>query len=202
VKISHLIKTTWLPLAAIYMMSVPNAGACPAAGNAAKFNASKLLRAHGLISAIGAARTEPLLMATVLRTEANSDSNSKLDVTGMWEVTQKIGGDIFDHAFEQFYADGNEMQNSAVVPPNLGNICFGVWVRTGNREFKLKHYGWNFDAQGNFTGTFFLSALITLVDADNYTGTFVTETLLLSGVPDPNLHGEGIIIARRIKLDK
>jgi len=196
-KLSKLIQTTWLPLAAIYMMTVSGVEACPATSNVAKFNASRLLVSRA--SGMSAASIDRIRSAET--PGGNAAQESRLDITGMWEVTQTIAGQLFDHAFQQLYADGNEVQNSAVVPPGLGNICFGVWERTGNRTFRLKHYGWNFDASGNFTGTFFLTAIMTMTDANNYTGTFVTDTLLLSGLPDPNLHGEGTIIAKRIRLD-
>lgn len=96
-------------------------------------------------------------------------------------------------AFELFYADGNETQNSAVVPPALGNICFGIWERVNNRTFRLKHYGWNFEASGACAGTFSLTAIFTMTDAKNFSGTFVTDTLLLDGNPDPNLHATGTV---------
>ncbi|MEP7361879.1 MAG: hypothetical protein ABI972_01370 [Acidobacteriota bacterium] len=198
-KLSSLIKTTLLPLAAIYLMLVPGAGACPATSNVAKFNASILLRSPVVLSGMFTTKAAPILIGEPITNEATQ--TSRLDIIGMWELTQTIDGQLFDHALQQLYTDGNEMQNSSVVPPSLGNTCYGVWERTGNREFKLKHYGWNFDASGNFTGTFFLTATIKMTDADHYTGTFVTDTLMLSGVPDPSLHGEGTVAATRIKLD-
>jgi hypothetical protein len=182
-----------LTMAAICAGLTSTLSACPVPGaSGAGFNASALLasRAMALRQAVAAPKVDADAV----------DSNSRLDIVGMWELTQTVGGQLFDHALQQFSSDGNEVQNSGVVPPGLGNLCFGVWVRTGNRTFHLKHYGWDFDAQGNFTGTFFLEADMTMTDGDTYTGKFVTDTILPSGQKDPSLHAEGTIAAKRIAL--
>jgi len=180
-----------LPVAAVCPGLTPALSACPVRGNVASFNASIMLSSR-------AVRAQAI---SRLAAEKAESDNSKLEITGLWELTQTVDGQLFDHALQQLFADGNEVQNSAVVPPAAGNICFGVWERTGNRTFRMKHYGWNFDAQGNFTSTFYLEATMTMTDGDNYTGTFVTDTILPNGTKDPNLHAEGTIAAKRIKLN-
>ena len=71
------------------------------------------------------------------------------------------GDTLYDHAYQQMYADGNEMQNSGIFPPEVGNVCYGTWKQQDGRTIKLKHFGWLFD-KGVFTGTFALTATITL----------------------------------------
>jgi hypothetical protein len=123
-------------------------------------------------------------------------------IVGMWEVTLRTGNILYDHAFQQFYADGNEMQNSALFPPEVGNICFGTWQHDG-RSFKLKHYGWLFD-HGNFVGTLILKATITVgtqAAGNTYSGNFVADVVLPSGQVDPSQHAEGTMQAKRLTIE-
>ena len=52
-----------------------------------------------------------------------------------------------------------------------------IWERVNNRTFRLKHYGWNFDASGAFTGTFSLTVIFTMTDANNFSECYSMGTL-------------------------
>ena len=124
-------------------------------------------------------------------------------IVGMWEVTMRTGNVLYDHALQQFYADGNEMQNSALFPPEVGNICFGTWKQHDARSFKLLHYGWLFD-HGNFVGTLILKATITVgsqAAGNTYSGNFVADVVLPSGRVDPTQHAEGTMQAKRLTIE-
>jgi hypothetical protein len=124
-------------------------------------------------------------------------------IVGMWEVTMHTGSILYEHAFQQFYADGNEMQNSGLFPPEVGNMCFGTWKQRNARSFNLKHYGWLFD-HGNLVGTLILTATITVgtgAAANTYSGNFVADVVLPSGRLDPTQHAEGTMQAKRLTIE-
>ncbi len=94
------------------------------------------------------------------------------------------------------------MQNSGIVPPLFDNVCWGLWQQINARTFKLKHFGWPFDADGNNTGTFLLTATITVTaGGNNYSGTYVADIVLPSGQIDPSQHVTGTMSATRLTLD-
>jgi hypothetical protein len=43
----------------------------------------------------------------------------------------------------QWHSDGTEFEN-AWLPPDTGNICFGVWKEVAPRTVRLHHIGWLF----------------------------------------------------------
>src|SRR5262245_23536045 len=72
-------------------------------------------------------------------------------IVGLWHITFLVGHgpDVFDEGFEQWHSDGTEITIDVAVPPAAGNICLGVWEKTGPRSVKLHHVGWNWDASVN-----------------------------------------------------
>ena len=120
----------------------------------------------------------------------------------MWLLGFYHGDQPWDAAIEQFYSDGNEMTNDNAYPPAEGNLCWGVWERTGNGQYKMKHIGWVFDANGAYFGRFDFAATITLTDhGDGFIGTYVADQEDLSGNVIPAYHDEGTLKATRFKAD-
>src|SRR5690606_9321461 len=80
-----------------------------------------------------------------------SSSGNDHSVVGMWHAVLRLGnnGPVYDEIFEHFHADGTELLVSNSLPPALGNICIGVWKRTGPRTYKLKHMTWNWSSNLN-----------------------------------------------------
>jgi hypothetical protein len=88
------------------------------------------------------------------------------------------------------------------VPPVLGNVCIGIWKRTGPRTFKLRHVTWNWNPDGSKAGTFLLLTTVRLdPDGRNYSGTFVTDSFDTNNEKIPELHAEGTLTGRRITVD-
>ena len=172
---------------------VPLANACPSQSSSARHNALNLSATLRAVPKLGAS----------LQSAPNSNGGVHGPaMVGLWDVTLFAGGAIYDHAFQQLHADGLEMQNSGIVPPDFGNVCWGVWHQVNARTFKLKHVGWVFDADGNNTGTFVLTATCKVgADGNSYTGTYVADIILPSGEPDPSQHVTGTLSATRIRLD-
>ena len=48
-------------------------------------------------------------------------------------------GTVLDNAFQQWHSDGTEIHNSQ-APAADGNICLGVWEKTGKYHYTLNHF--------------------------------------------------------------
>jgi hypothetical protein len=97
----------------------------------------------------------------------NNDS-----IVGLWHVKYTSGGQPFFESFDQWHSDGTELENPN-LPPATGPLCVGVWKQTGPRTVRLHHVGWNFDFNGNSTGTFTLDESNTVApNGKTYEGTF------------------------------
>jgi len=121
-------------------------------------------------------------------------------IVGLWHVLFVSGGQTFDEGFDQWHSDGTEILNDNSVPPSLGNVCLGVFVKTGPGTYQLNHPAWNWDANGNLIGTVAFLETVTVASGGNtYQGTFVFDTYDLSG----NLLSEvtGTLSAERITAD-
>jgi hypothetical protein len=77
--------------------------------------------------------------------EHDSDDVS---IVGFWRVTFTAEGNgkegppdntPIDSGFVQWHSDGTEIMNSG-RPPQNGNICLGVWEKTGKFKYKLNHF--------------------------------------------------------------
>ena len=175
---------------------VPQSKAC---GNSINVNAAgaNVLRLAPMLA------IAPSLPPAFTAPAGNQAGDNGPSIVGMWEVTMHTGNVLYEHAFQQFYADGNEMQNSGLYPPEVGNMCFGTWKQRDARTFKLKHYGWLFD-HGNLVGTLILTATITVGmpgTGNTYFGNFVADVVLPSGNVDHTQHAEGSMQAKRLTID-
>ena len=150
-----------------------------------------------------------LQSGSLLRVADDSDP-----IVGMWHVTftaqgNQIGppdGTPIDNALATWHSDGTELMNSA-RPPQDGDICMGVWKRTGRFTYKLNHFAWfSNDAAnapfgiGNPTGPTRILQQVTLnADGNHYSGTFTLDAYDTSG--NQIAHLVGVIAATRITID-
>jgi hypothetical protein len=72
-------------------------------------------------------------------------------IVGFWKVTYTSKGNpgvpdgtVFDNAFQQWHSDGTEIHNSQ-APAAAGNICLGIWKKTGKSHYTLNHFYLNSD---------------------------------------------------------
>jgi hypothetical protein len=113
-------------------------------------------------------------------------------------------GMILDGGNTLFYADGNENTVSGVRNPETGNVCLGVWERTGEWTYELNHIGLSWDPVKNLpAGPAFIKQKLTLgKDLNSYTGTFSIRQLDPDGktlsTPAPIV---GTIVATRVNID-
>jgi hypothetical protein len=127
-----------------------------------------------------------------LSPDQQASASQHPSIVGMWVLGFYHGDDPWDVGIEQFSSDGNEMTNDYAYPPAEGNICWGVWERIGNGQYKMTHIGWVFDANGAFFGRFDFAATITLIDHGNgFIGEYSSDQRDSLGniLPDYNDHG-------------
>lgn len=132
-------------------------------------------------------------------------------IVGMWKVTLTAMGNpggppdglVLDSAFTQWHSDGTEIMNSS-RPPQDGDICLGVWERTGRSRYKLNHFTLGYDTAnapsgiGNPTGpTHIVEDVLVSRDRNHYVGTFVLDAYDLSGNVT---HVVGLLSATRITV--
>jgi hypothetical protein len=76
--------------------------------------------------------------------DAILQKGQEVTIVGLWDVKFIFEGQVVDEGFDQYHSDGTEILNDT-PPPATGNVCLGVYVKTGARTLKLKHPSWIFD---------------------------------------------------------
>jgi hypothetical protein len=132
------------------------------------------------------------------QTQNNEDPAA---MTGLWRVAYVSGGMVIDQGWDQWHSDGTEILNDT-PPPALGNVCVGVWKKTGNRTFQLLHPAWNFDPSGvTVVSIFILRQEITLdANGNTFSGSFSMDSYDFSGHPLPGSHVAGTVTGKRITV--
>ena len=124
-------------------------------------------------------------------------------IVGLWHVIYTTGGATFNETLDQWHSDGTEFEN-AYLPPDTGNICFGVWKSIAPNSVKLHHIGWLFtpgSTPPTASGTFTLDEINTVSrDGNTYTGTFTFKTFDINGTQNPGVV-TGTIAATRITVN-
>jgi hypothetical protein len=133
----------------------------------------------------------------------NSDparpNGAKTSIVGLWHIQFTVGDQTIQEAFQIWNAGGTEVHNPN-VDPRTGNVCLGVWRHAQGGTYKLAHRVWQYDTNGNFTGTIHLSETLTLGnDGKTHSGTFTLDFFDPAG----NFQFEvpGNVIAERISVD-
>jgi hypothetical protein len=150
------------------------------------------------------AAARPQFSAHAVAGVSDQRDHSNASIIGLWKTDFLIGTgpDLFDQAFQQFHSDGTELMLSRGLPPSLGNVCVGIWQKTGARSYKLKHTAWNWTADGTFAGTFIMEATIRLSrSGDGFTGTWRADSFDTSGTLIPDQHFEGTARATKVGMD-
>lgn len=131
------------------------------------------------------------------------DEDNDASIVGFWHVLFISGGQVFDEGFDQWHSDGLEVlnDNALPVPANgTGNVCLGVYKKTGPRTYKSKHPAWIFDATGTLVGTtVILETLIVDQRGNHYTGSFEWINYDLKGNVTSDTKGD--LKAERITVD-
>lgn len=143
----------------------------------------------------------------------NDDNRDGPTIVGMWHAvftahtmngqTIPNGGVTIDNSLVTWHSDNTEIMASD-RPPQDGQICMGVWQKTGYNKYYLNHIPWlaNDTANapsgiGNPAGPAHLTEWVTLSpDGDHYSGTFTLTAY------DVNFHPQvtfsGVLSATRV----
>jgi hypothetical protein len=147
-----------------------------------------------------------------------SDNDSDdVSIVGFWKVTFTAMGNTdqmprdgtpIDSGYVQWHSDGTEIMNSG-RPPQNGNICLGVWEKTGRSRYKLNHF-----ANGNVIDptnptaigppggpTQIVEHVLLSRDGNHYTGMFTLDAYDTPSNGNKLLaHIIGVITATRITV--
>jgi hypothetical protein len=160
--------------------------------------------APGARGPLSAGKAQFAAAAAAALATANDDNTPASSVVGLWNTTYLLGEgpDVYDQAYQQFHADGNENMLSRGLPPSLGNVCLGIWKRVGPRTFTVKHVAWNWNGDGSFAGTFSMNVTFRLDRrAARYTGTWEARNFAPDGTLIPELNAGGVVNAVRVAAD-
>jgi hypothetical protein len=113
-----------------------------------------------------------LSVAPALHTADANEGAPEPAIAGFWYVQFIAGGHVVDDGFDVWHSDGTEVLNDSPAPSS-GNVCLGVWVKTGQFTYTLKHPSWIFDGAGvNLIGIAMIREQVTLSrDGNSYSGT-------------------------------
>src|SRR5437764_15330808 len=141
-------------------------------------------------------------------------SSSDDRIVGMGHVTFTAEGNEagppdgthIDNYLVVWHSDRTEIMASS-RPAQDGDICMGIWEKTGKSKYKLNHFAWfaNDTANapsgiGNPTGPVRLFEEVTLSpDGKHYTGTFTVDAYDVAG--NEVAHVVGTIAATRVTVD-
>ncbi|MGH8212454.1 MAG: hypothetical protein ACREPP_04380 [Rhodanobacteraceae bacterium] len=91
------------------------------------------------------------------RSAIANDLQLRAPITGLYQFTMTAEGNgpggppdgtPIDFGYQAWHADGIEVATSGARPPPSGDVCLGVWARTGPRAYELNHYGLSWDNTG------------------------------------------------------
>ena len=140
-------------------------------------------------------------------------------IVGMWRtVFTGTSGFVgpYDEGLQQFHSDFTELMISRGVPPDLGNVCMGVWKRLADGRIRLRHQTWNWAGQSEIDpmdpfgsafsnlNTGFFELIVTLrvsSPGTRFSGTFEAASYDLNDMLIPGSQVEGTVESRRIPVD-
>jgi hypothetical protein len=110
-------------------------------------------------------------------------------------------GTEVDAGYATWHSDGTEINVSGLRAPLTGDVCLGVWERTGARTYQLNHFGISYDPTGvNLVGPARIQQWLTLDPKGNATsGKFTIDQWDEAG----NLlgHVQGNVIGTRVTME-
>ena len=127
-------------------------------------------------------------------------------IVGFWRVTYVTkgtpglpDGTVLDDAFQQWHSDGTEIHNSQ-KPAASGNICLGIWKKTGRSHYTLNHFYLAWDPTN--TSLHDRVQIREEIDldrgGDEHFGTFTIDNYDLEG--NLSFHVQGTVDATRITV--
>lgn len=134
----------------------------------------------------------------------DSSSNGREPIVGMWKFQFKAtdGSGFADFGYQQWHSDGTEMANSGGRAPATQNYCLGVWEKTGDRTYKLNHFGFNYDQiTGDLTAEAHIGEEVKVSrDGQKLSGTFTIDLYDPTGTTVVQ-HVQGNVTGTRVTVN-
>jgi hypothetical protein len=110
-------------------------------------------------------------------------------------------GTEIDAGYAQWHSDGTEINVSGLRAPLTGDVCLGVWIRTGPRTYRLNHFGISYDSTGvNVVGPARIQQWLTLDEKGNATsGRFTIDQYDEAGTVLAHIQGK--VIGTRVTME-
>jgi hypothetical protein len=145
--------------------------------------------------------------------QEGEESKKHASIVGLWHViytaTDALGPFPptpfqFLESYKTWHGDGTEFEN-AFLPPDGGNICFGVWKDLEHGSVKLHHIGLMFGSDGKVSNIFTVDETDKVAsNGKTYTGTFdfkLFEAANVYGTGTPLAEVTGTTAGTRITVD-
>jgi hypothetical protein len=142
--------------------------------------------------------------STGFKTVNDNDADDK-SIVGMWHVTSTAKGNggappdntLIDNALIVLHSDRTEITVSS-RPPQDGNVCMGVWEKTGRSRYTVNHITWGgYDTTnapegiGNPSGpTRIFEQIVLSPDEMHFVGRFTLDAYDTSGNLTAHIVGE------------
>jgi hypothetical protein len=150
----------------------------------------------------------PRIVLAAFTVEDNAGAPHEPSMVGTWkehwisEGSEGIpNGTEVDAAYAQWHSDGTEINVSGLRAPLTGDVCLGVWIRTGARTFQMNHFGVSYDSTGlNLVGPARIQQWLTIdPKGDSTSGKFTIDQWDEAG----NLlaHVQGNVIGTRVTME-
>jgi len=96
-------------------------------------------------------------------------------IVGVWKF--QLGGFLKDFGTQAFHAGGTETMFSAGVDPATGDVCQGVWRKTGHSTYTLNHIAMAWTAPGAEYGVLIhIHMVLRLAPSGNaFTGSYTVS---------------------------
>jgi hypothetical protein len=110
------------------------------------------LERRAVLRGAGIAGTGALLALTAPEALAHDDIDAD-SIVGAWMVEVTPQGGPPPHRVLMLHTVGGGVVGSTSNPPSGGSPVYGVWARSGRRQFHVTFLGFTFNDTGNSTGT-------------------------------------------------
>jgi hypothetical protein len=150
----------------------------------------------------------PRLVLAALAIDDEDATPHRPSIVGTWKEKWISEGSSglpdgaeFDASYSQWHSDGTEINVSGLRAPITGDVCLGVWIKTGARTYQMNHFGVSYDSTGvNLVGPARIQQWLTLdPKGDSTSGKFTVDQWDEAG----NLlaHFQGNVTGTRVTME-
>ena len=150
----------------------------------------------------------PRLVSAAFIINRDGDERSEPSMVGTWkehwisEGSDGItDGTEVDAGYATWHSDGTEINVSGLRAPITGDVCLGVWIKTGARTYQLNHFGISYDPTGaNIVGPARIQQWLTIdAKGDSTSGKFTIDQW--DEADNLLAHVQGNVIGTRVTME-